>query len=92
MARKIPQRPPEDDDRTRIIERPDGFYWRNEARKPRTRLASRAGSIPTPASRRKNQFRASKITEASTAVSAGAGHQGRQFGHMAQHSVGPCRQ
>jgi hypothetical protein len=31
MARKIPQRPPEDDDRTRIIERPDGFYWKNEA-------------------------------------------------------------
>jgi len=30
MARKIPQRPPEDDDRTRIVERPDGFYWKNE--------------------------------------------------------------
>jgi hypothetical protein len=27
MARKIPQRPAEDDDRTRIIERPDGYYW-----------------------------------------------------------------
>ena len=26
MARKIPQAPPEDD-HTRIVERPDGFYW-----------------------------------------------------------------
>jgi len=26
MSKKIPQRPQEDD-RTRIIERPDGFYW-----------------------------------------------------------------
>lgn len=26
MAQKIPQAPPEDD-RTRIVERPDGFYW-----------------------------------------------------------------
>lgn len=26
MAKKIPQAPPEDD-RTRIVERPDGFYW-----------------------------------------------------------------
>jgi len=28
MNRKIPQHPPEDD-RTRIIERPNGFYWRD---------------------------------------------------------------
>ena len=26
MAQKTPQTPPEDD-RTRIVERPDGFYW-----------------------------------------------------------------
>lgn len=31
MAHKIPQRPPEVDDRTRIIERPNGFYWREVA-------------------------------------------------------------
>lgn len=29
MTRKIPQRQT-DDERTRIIERPDGFYWRDE--------------------------------------------------------------
>ena len=31
MARKSPQRPPEDDDGTGIIARPDGFYGREEA-------------------------------------------------------------
>jgi len=29
MAQKIPQRPPEDE-RRRIIERPDGFYWHDK--------------------------------------------------------------
>jgi hypothetical protein len=39
MGRKIPQRPTEDDS-SRIIERPDGFYW--------TDLGTRAESGPFP--------------------------------------------
>jgi len=30
MTQSIPETPP-DDDRTRIVERPDGFYWQHKA-------------------------------------------------------------
>ncbi len=40
MSRKIPQRP-EEDDGTRIIERPDGYYWVAED------SAEESGPFPT---------------------------------------------